>query len=522
MTENIRYQHSRTGLLNMENQREKLVSYLRDQGKITTSSGNIKISLVTGLFNILHPGHLRLLRFSKECSDILVVAVMGDKYNTHPERVDEKTRLDFVQAIDWVDYAFIAYDEPDSLIRQIKPDIVVKGKEHEKQVNIEQTAIDEVGGKLIFSSGPSNFSSAELISTQKGISRFDCIPTEYLGRHNVSQSRLREVCEKFLHLNVCVFGDTIVDEYINCDPLGMSQEDPTIVVTPVDEHKFVGGAAIVSGHAKALGAGEVNYFSVVGDDEIAIYLEKSLNEYDVSHVLFRDDSRPTTLKTRYRSRNKTLLRVNRLRDHDISRLIQQSILHKFKEKVERADVVIFSDFNYGVLTQDLVDEITRLCLKNDIMMVADSQCSSQTGDISRFNNMTFVSPTEHEARLSLRNKEDGLVVLAEELRQKINGKHVFITLGEEGVFIHSRRESDGKVMTDRLPAFNSNATDNAGAGDCFMTASAMAMAAGANLWEAAYLGSIAAAVQVGRVGNLPLTNEELVNALKSHLMSGYD
>jgi rfaE bifunctional protein kinase chain/domain len=485
--------------------------------------GSHKLVFVHGLFNILHPGHLRLLRFAKECGDVLIVAVMADKFNTQSEKVDEQARLDFVSAIDWVDYAFIAYEEPEYLIRELKPHVVVKGKEHQRKLNPEESAVNDVGAKLIFSSGPSYFSSSELIRTTREKTSIDCLSRpDYFDRHELSEPRLIEICNRFSSLKVCVFGDSIVDEYINCDPLGMSQEDPTIVVTPVDEHKFVGGAAIVSGHAKALGAGEVHYFSVVGDDEIAIYLEKSLNEYEVSHVLFRDDSRPTTLKTRYRSRNKTLLRVNRLRDHDISRLIQQSILHKFKEKVERADVVIFSDFNYGVLTQDLVDEITKLCLNNNIMMVADSQCSSQTGDISRFNNMTFVSPTEHEARLSLRNKEDGLVVLAEELRQKINGKHVFITLGEEGVFIHSRRESDGKVMTDRLPAFNSNATDNAGAGDCFMTASAMAMAAGANLWEAAYLGSIAAAVQVGRVGNLPLTNDELVRALRSHLMAGYE
>ena len=65
-------------------------------------------------------------------------------------------------------------------------------------------------------------------------------------------------------------GDVIADEYISCDPLGMSEEDPTIVVTPISSKTFIGGAAIVAAHAASLGA-QVQFFSVVGDDQTATF-----------------------------------------------------------------------------------------------------------------------------------------------------------------------------------------------------------------------------------------------------------
>ena len=79
-------------------------------------------------------------------------------------------------------------------------------------------------------------------------------------------NKIVEYINKFSNLNILVIGDTIIDEYITCDAIGMSQEDPTIVVTPISNKKFIGGAAIVASHAKTLGA-NVSYISVLGDDE---------------------------------------------------------------------------------------------------------------------------------------------------------------------------------------------------------------------------------------------------------------
>jgi rfaE bifunctional protein kinase chain/domain len=311
-------------------------------------------------------------------------------------------------------------------------------------------------------------------------------------------------------VKVVVVGDTIADEYISCDPLGMSEEDPTIVVTPISTRTFIGGAAIVAAHASSLGA-KVKYFSVVGNDETAKFCRGELTKYGVEHDLLIDDARPTTLKQRFRSRNKTLLRVSHLVQRSIDESMQASLSSKVIAACQDADLLIFSDFNYGCLPQAVVDQIIAVAVKNEIKIVADSQSSSQIGDIARFRNADLLLPTEREARLALRNTEDGLVVLAELVCKVADANCVILKLGEQGVLLHGRRGSSWE--TDQIEALNSAPQDVAGAGDCMMVAASLAMTVGANLWESGTLGSLAAAIQVGRVGNTPITQAELLHEL---------
>jgi rfaE bifunctional protein kinase chain/domain len=307
-------------------------------------------------------------------------------------------------------------------------------------------------------------------------------------------------------------GDLIVDEYITCEPLGMSQEDPTIVVTPIDSTRFIGGAGIVAAHAAGLGA-SVNFVSVSGKDLSRDYALESLASAGVKVELIVDDHRPTTLKQRFRSKGKSLLRVSHLHQGAISASLQNQLLSSIKRSLKEADLLVFSDFNYGCLPQQLVDKIVAFAKDKGIFMAADSQSSSQVGDISRFKGMDLITPTEREARLSTRNREDGLVVLVEQLRQQANAKNVLLKLGEEGLLINAATSNGEDWLTDRVDALNNAAKDVAGAGDSLLITSAMILACGGNIWEAACLGSISAAIQVGRVGNSPLTSEELLREL---------
>ena len=143
------------------------------------------------------------------------------------------------------------------------------------------------------------------------------------------------------------------------------------------------------------------------------------------------------------------------------------------------------------------------------MIVADSQSSSQSGDISRFKGMDLITPTEYEARLSSRNFQDGLVVMAESLQKISCCKNILLKLGEEGLLVQTSKDKTG-WQTDRVNALNASPKDTAGAGDSLLIASAMAMASGGTIWEAAFLGSIAAAIQVGREGNIPITINEIM------------
>jgi rfaE bifunctional protein kinase chain/domain len=463
--------------------------------------------LVSGNFNVVHPGHLRLLKFAAEQADALVVSVNSDA--ALGVTLPQDMRLENVRSIGMVDHA-VGLDMPaEAFIAALQPEIVVKGKEFATRFNPEQSAVDAYGGRLIFSSGELRFASLSLLERDYVSADISGIrkPLDFPGRHGFEISQLTSTLAKMSGMRVLVIGDLIIDEYITCDALGMSQEDPTIVVTPIVTKTFVGGAGGVAAHARGLGA-EVSYCTIVGEDEAADFARNSLEGQGVRCDSFVDASRPTTRKQRFRALNKTLLRVNNLRHHPASAELQRKMFASVDAAMGKCDLVLFSCFNYGCLPQDLVDAITDKAQASGVMMAADSQASSQLGDVSRFKGMTLLTPTEREARLALNDFESGLADISERLIEKARAEHLVLTLGAEGLLITATE--DEKHLTDRLPAFNVLPKDVAGAGDSLFMSSAMSLRAGADIWQGAYLGALAAALQVSRVGNAPLTVADFV------------
>jgi rfaE bifunctional protein kinase chain/domain len=312
---------------------------------------------------------------------------------------------------------------------------------------------------------------------------------------------------------VAVFGDVIVDEYQECLAIGMSQEDPTIAVSPLESFKYLGGAGIVAAHAVSLGA-DVDFYSVCGNDLLANFAFDKLDEYGVESLLLRDPSRPTTHKLRYRAKNKTLLRVNNFRQQDISLDLINKLVDSFQNKVSEYDLVIFSDFSFGVACANLVNRVSNLCQKHSISVVADSQTSSQVGDLTKFKNLLLTTPTELEARQAAQDSNNGLIQVSSDLTNKLNAKNLIVTLGSEGVLIRHQ----GKLLeTDNLPAFADTAIDTAGAGDAFLVTSSLMLKSGLSIWQAAFMGNIASAVQVNIRGNVPLTKDMLLIQIEKYL-----
>jgi rfaE bifunctional protein kinase chain/domain len=470
-----------------------------------------RIVFVSGDFNVLHPGHLRFINFAADCGDFLVVGVNED--GRGHTLLPESLRCEGVRALSAVGHAFILKEPVENFILRLKPAVVVKGAEFHQRDNVEKSAVETYGGKLLFSSGDAHDSYADLLREE--FSRLQPLsaraPEDYRKRHCFTHGDLARIVRKFQDLRVVVIGDLIVDEYTDCEPLGMSREDPTIVVSPILSRRFIGGAGIVAAHARGLGA-SVKYFSVAGEDAAAEFAQKQLEEYGVECLLAYDMTRPTTLKQRYRAENKTLLRVSHLRQHAIDDELANRLAEQVEAALEDASLLIFSDFNYGCLPQPLVERLAAFCAARDIPMAADSQTSSQIGDVSRFQGMMLLTPTEHEARLAMRDSQSGLVVLADALRTKAAARHVVVTLASEGVLIHSPTELD-VLPGDRLPAFNLAPRDVSGAGDSLLTATSMALACGADIWRSAYLGSLVAACQVRRIGNIPTQVDEILAEL---------
>lgn len=468
------------------------------------------VAFVSGDFNVVHPGHLRLLKFASENSDILVVGINPNESNN--VTVPASLRIEALDAITIVDHTVILDQPLQEFLLELRPDIVVKGDEHRHRTNIEEETVKTYGGRLVFASGDITYSSLAFLSNEEtelpplSITQ----SRDYMARHEFSISDLRSTIAKFSGLRVAVVGDLILDSYISCDPIGMSQEDPTIVVTPIDEELFLGGAGIVAVHARSLGA-EVSFLSVTGNDEHAKIGIDRIDEAGVQPFILTDTTRPTVHKKRYRAHGKTLLRVNSFRQHPISDDLINQTVRRFKDIMGNVDLLLFSDFNYGCLPQALVDALVECCRSENIMMTADSQASSQYGDISRFRNMTMITPTEREARLAVRDFASGLVTTAEKLHNASKSDHVVLTLADDGLLIRTWQEKG--MHTDRLPAFNKSPQDVAGAGDSLFTSSSMALCVGADIWQSMYLGSVAASLQVNQVGNKPLQIRDIAAQL---------
>lgn len=469
-----------------------------------------RLVFVSGNFNIIHPGHLRLLNFARSCGDALLVGLFVDgSLGTMVKFEDRKAGLLALEVVDEV----ISL-EPDNLlecISSLKPQTVVKGKEHEGLSNLEQEAVLNYGGHLLFSSGEQSFSSRDLIRLElANPSNFHSrAPTTFIGKHNLQSGRLSDHIKAFSSLNVLVVGDLIIDEYIYCDPLGMSQEDPTIVVTPAETQNFVGGAGIVAAHLAGLGA-KVEFVSIVGKDTRAFESAARLKAMQVNvHFVF-DESRPTTVKQRYRAQGKTLLRVSHLRSHEAALEYRREVFAQIESLLTDVDILIFSDFNYGCLPQALVDSVMNICNSRAIPYVADSQASSQVGNVGRYIGADFLSATEREVRLATNDFKSGLQNVANMLIAQACVKNLLVKLGAEGLITIKASEI---YTTDTLPALNSNPVDVAGAGDALLAAASLCRGVGGTIFEAAYLGSIAAAIQVSRLGNTPLRASDLLSKI---------
>lgn len=475
---------------------------------IRSDAGGARISFVSGNFNIIHPGHLRLLKLAADVADILVVGLLPD--SAPGVTMPAAMRFESMRALSLVDKVVLIDGKVTDFIAELRPEFVVKGKEFEGGYNPEAAAVEAYGGKLIFSSGEVQFASLDLIRQE--FSAEAPLPLlraadGYSSRHGIDKRKIIDVLDKVSKLRVGVVGDVIVDDYVICDPLGMSQEDPTIVVSPIETHTFIGGAGIVSAHARSLGSSAALY-TVFGADETADFARNQLGALTVDVQGVIDETRPTTRKQRFRALNKTLLRVNHLRQHAISKELADQMHDRIVNKLPDIDLLLFSDFNYGCLPQDLVDSVAGAARTHGILMAADSQASSQMADISRFKGMSLITPTEREARLALHDMAAGLAVVAVDLRERASAENVLITLGEDGMLVHGR-QGGGEYMTDRLPALNITPKDVAGAGDSVFTLTSMALCVGADIWLASFLGAIAAALQVSRIGNMPLEHHEL-------------
>src|ERR1700674_4649746 len=152
-----------------------------------------KLVFVSGNFNVIHPGHLRLLKFAADCGDFLVVG--GNNKAGGPAGGPGELRLEGVRGIGIVDCPFLLDDAPEQFIVALKPAIVVKGKEHEATHNPERKGVESYGGPLLFSSGELTSSALDLI--RRELKGFILVaftkPLDFSTRHGFALGDLKGV-----------------------------------------------------------------------------------------------------------------------------------------------------------------------------------------------------------------------------------------------------------------------------------------------------------------------------------------
>ncbi len=470
--------------------------------------------LAYGHFSTIHPGHIRYLRQAKAKGKNLVIALIGDNQKKYSFNQSERSEgLELLDIADGI--VLLNGNELNEAIKIIKPIILILGNEFENEPSPEiLKAIKELksyGGNIQFHAGDTQYSGLDLLSYSEkelGMEKRKQFKEACL-RQSLELNSLISSIKEWDETRLLVIGDTIIDQYSACEALGMSAEAPVVVVRELESKNFIGGAAIVASHIRALGA-KCELISVVGNDDTSEIVRQKLLERDIGDSLIEDSSRPTTFKKRYVVGNQKLFRVSKLEDHNLDKDIELKVINRLKKLAPIVDGIIISDFVYGVITDKILHVIQDLSKKYNLLLFGDLQCSSQVGFITKFKNFSLICPNEREVRVALQDKESGLEELSRKILKNTKSEKLLLKLGPEG-FIAYDTKSKGKSYNQPFPALSVNPLDVAGAGDSLLAVMATGLSSKQSMMTSAALGCCMASLAVETMGNTPITAKALTN-----------
>jgi D-beta-D-heptose 7-phosphate kinase / D-beta-D-heptose 1-phosphate adenosyltransferase len=317
-----------------------------------------------------------------------------------------------------------------------------------------------------------------------------------------------DLLARFDGLRVLVIGEAMLDSYLHGTAERLSREAPVPIVALESRDDAAGGAANAAVNVAALGA-QATLLSVVGPDDEGIRLRAALERHGVDDTgLTVADDRATLAKHRVLAGDQMLVRFDAGSTASIDAATEETLLRRLAELAPRADAVIVSDYDYGVIGPRVVTALAEIQRRSPRTLVVDAR------DLTRHRslNATAVKPNYAEAcrLLGERERSDARARAAqigangEQLLERTNARIAAVTIDTEGAFFFERGEPP--YRTYAKPQANSRC---AGAGDTFVSALALALAAGAGTPAAAELASAAAAVVVEKDGTSTCTVSEL-------------
>jgi D-beta-D-heptose 7-phosphate kinase/D-beta-D-heptose 1-phosphate adenosyltransferase len=317
---------------------------------------------------------------------------------------------------------------------------------------------------------------------------------------------LSDIIEQFKNLKVLVVGDAILDTYVKGAPDRVSREAPVLVFNVDEQEHQCGGAANTAINVAALGA-ETYFLTVMGKDSSSRELIDVLKKYPVhtDHII-RDKGRTTIAKKRIIADTHHLMRIDEGTTSAINANCEKELLAKIAEVYANVDAIILSDYGFGVITNNIINGIKDITADDDKILVVDGR------DVSRFKCLkpNAVKPNYEEA-IKLLNIEKSLGSRADQLQEYSKKLHditgagkVAVTLDVDGVIFFQKGKPPFRILA--------NAQDNKnaiGAGDTFISAMTLSLAAEVKGETAAQIAAAAAAVVVQKEGTVGCSNAEL-------------
>jgi D-glycero-beta-D-manno-heptose-7-phosphate kinase len=318
-------------------------------------------------------------------------------------------------------------------------------------------------------------------------------------------------------MKVAVIGDVMLDTYWWGNVDRISPEAPVPVVAVSKREKRIGGAGNVALNVQALGA-SVALLTILGDDEDGIQLLQLLQEKKIdTRFILESKKRITTNKIRIISRNQQMMRLDAEHTDDIDETDETKLQDQVEKYIliEKPDVVIFEDYNKGILTKNIITTAIKLCNKNNIPTTVDPKRKN----FFSYKNATLFKPNLHEAftSLNLLPEEisgDMLSDIHSKLKENLDHSISMITLSERGIFY---QENNNKNI---IPSHRRNIADVSGAGDTVIAIASLVYASTKNIHLAAEVANIAGGIVCEEVGTAAINKEKLLKECEELIITG--
>jgi rfaE bifunctional protein nucleotidyltransferase chain/domain len=465
-----------------------------------------RVVLCHGVFDLLHPGHIRHFEAARNEGDVLVVTLTPDRYvNKGPGRpvFNERLRLESIAALESVDHvALNSWPTSVETIHLLKPDVYAKGDEYRAReqdltgmIFEEERAIVEEGGRIHFTTDVT-FSSSQLLNAHFDVHSPEASTFLDDFRRRYSADDVVGFLRSLTGLKVVVVGDAIIDEYHFCRAYGMASKTATIAAQLEREESYAGGAMAVANHIAGF-CDTVELVTCLGGQdthEDFIRAELRPNVVPVFHV--RPDA-PTTRKRRYiHSFLVTkLFEITRFNDRPLPPEVANDVRRDLEQRLGDADIVVVADFGQGFLGPGAIDAIA----SNSRFLAVNAQTNAINHGynvVTRYPRADYVAIDAEEARLAFGDRSVPLTDVIDGLATKLGASRFAVTRGPEGSMV---RDDEGHVVT--VPTFSREVVDTIGAGDAFLSVTALCAARGSDADLLGFVGNAVGALAVRIVGN---------------------